>query len=87
VVPDFNQIVMMVVNGAIGAGGSDLVYDFLRAKPGSPQFSLSSKPITPPKPVEPIKVSPEVLDAMLKDGIQKAIASLQIPIIKEEARP
>ena len=78
IVPDFNQIVLMVVNGAIGAGGSDLVFDFLRAKPGSPQFSLSSKPPTPPKPIDTEKLVKAILESpQIKAATTEALKAFQ----------
>jgi hypothetical protein len=81
VVPDFNQVVMMVINGAIGAGGSDLVYDFLRAKPGSPQFSLSSKPVELPKPPKTLKE----LDPKIQAAIDEAIKEMATTLLRPPA--
>ncbi len=79
IIPDYNQIITMVVNGVLGATGSHLSYDFLSSK-RSPQFSLSSKPTEPAKP-EPIKIPPEFLDT-----IKGMFASLVPPPAEKEVK-
>ena len=71
--PDYNQIVLMVINGGLGAAIAKWGYDFLSSK-NSPPFTLPSKPTAPSKPPE---IPQAALDTISK-SLKEAFASLQI---------
>ncbi len=80
VVPNYDEIIKIVITGFLGGAGSATGFDFLSGKK-SPPFTLSSKPTPPPKLPD---LSPEIKAVMespaLKDTIKSMIEAFQPPL-------
>lgn len=72
IVPNYDEIIKIVITGLLGGVGSDTGFNFLSAKK-SPAFTLSSKPIVLPKIPE---IAPEIKAVINSPEMKMAIESM-----------